>query len=216
MTTQIHAIQELLDRIPLLQTIDRQLLTELSDRLQPLRYRMGQVILRRETMPAQIMFLWEGQARLLAQIQQTTSPITLEILKPGAIIGWASLIRNLPCETAIASIESICFALDTRDFLQFCDRDPAFKAAFSNQISVSEVFDLLTVEMERRASPQQLSPTNPRGLATSHRNNLLIRKNTPHKTRSQLYLASKWRSKHPNSRGKPPRTETRFYRNARR
>lgn len=151
MTTKIHAIQELLDRIPLLQTIDRQLLTELSERLQPLRYRMGQVILRRETMPAQIMFLWEGQARLLAQIPQATSPITLEILKPGAIIGWASLIRNVPCETAIASIESICFALDARDFLQFCDRDPAFKAAFTNQISASEVFDLLTIEMERRA-----------------------------------------------------------------
>ena len=151
MTTNTNAIQDLLDRIPALQKTDRQILQELSDRLQPLRYRMGQVILRRETMPAQIMFLWEGQARLLAQIPKTTSPITLETLKPGAVIGWASLIRNVPCETAIASIESICFALDASDFLQFCDRDPAFKAAFTNQVSTSEVFDLLAMEMERRA-----------------------------------------------------------------
>ena len=151
MTTNTNAIQDLVDRIPALQKIDRQILKELSDRLQPLRYRMGQVILRRETIPAQIMFLWEGQARLIAQIPKTTSPITLEILKPGAVIGWASLIRNVPCETAIASIESICFALDTSDFLQFCDHDPAFKAAFANQVSTSEVFDLLAMEMERRA-----------------------------------------------------------------
>jgi CRP-like cAMP-binding protein len=104
MTTNTDAIQDFVDRIPILQTIDRQILKELSDRLQPLRYRMGQVILHRETNPAQIMFLWEGQARLIAQIPKTTSPITLEILKPGAVIGWASLIRNVPCETAIASI----------------------------------------------------------------------------------------------------------------
>ncbi len=68
MTTNIDAIQDLLDRIPVFQKIDRQILKELSDRLQPLRYRMGQVILRRETMPSQVMFLWEGQARLIAQI----------------------------------------------------------------------------------------------------------------------------------------------------
>ena len=51
MTTNTDAIQNLLDRIPALQKTDRQILQELSDRLQPLRYRMGQVILRCETMP---------------------------------------------------------------------------------------------------------------------------------------------------------------------
>ncbi|CAN1213197.1 peptidase domain-containing ABC transporter [Tumidithrix helvetica PCC 7403] len=151
MTTNTDAIQDFLDRIPAFQNLDRVVLRELRERLQPLRYRMGQVILRRETMPAQVLFLWEGQARLIAQVPKTTFPTTLEILKPGAAIGWASLIRNVPCETAIASIESTCLALDANDFLQFCDRDPAFKAAFNNQVSASEVFDLLALEMDRRA-----------------------------------------------------------------
>ncbi len=117
---------------------------------------MGQVILRRETMPAQVLFLMEGQARLLAQVPKSTSPINLETLKVGAVVGWLSLIRNVPCETAIASIESTCLALEASDFWRFCDRDPAFKTAFTTKPSSIEVFDLLASEMDRRAQ----APTN--------------------------------------------------------
>jgi len=65
MAVKTSPVQDFLTNIPELQTIDRLTLKELSERLQPLRYRMGQVILRRETMPAQVLFLMEGQARLL-------------------------------------------------------------------------------------------------------------------------------------------------------
>jgi ATP-binding cassette subfamily B protein len=117
---------------------------------------MGQVILRRETMPAQVLFLMEGQARLLGQIPKSMSPATLEILKSGAIVGWQSLIRNLPCETVIASSECTCLALEASDFWRFCDQDFAFKAAFTTKASVIELFDLLAAEMERQAQ----SPAN--------------------------------------------------------
>ncbi|GBO55990.1 toxin secretion ABC transporter ATP-binding protein [Pseudanabaena sp. lw0831] len=158
MFTNTNAIQDLIDRIPLLKNLDHSIVKELSDRLQPLRYRMGQIILRRETMPAQVLFLWEGQARLLAQIPKSTSPTTLETLKTGAVIGWASLIRDLPCETAIASVESTFLSLDATDFWQLCDLDPAFKKAFSTQISPAEVFDLFAIEMDRRAqSPKDFT-----------------------------------------------------------
>lgn len=156
MTTNNDAIQNFLDRIPALQNVDRVVLRDLKDRLQPLRYRMGQPILRSETMPAQVIFLWEGQARLIAQAPKTSFPTTLEILKPGAAMGWVSLIRNQACETVIASVESTCLALDEMDFFQFCDRDPAFKAAFIERVAAAEVFDLLALEMGRRAQ----APTN--------------------------------------------------------
>ncbi|WP_434684988.1 peptidase domain-containing ABC transporter [Pseudanabaena minima] len=146
-----NAIQDLIERIPLFQNLDHSIVKEISDRLQPLRYRMGQLILRRETMPAQVLFLWEGQARLLAQIPKATSPRTLETLKTGAVIGWASLIRDVPCETAIASVESTFLSLEATDFLQLCDRYPTFKKAFISQVSPAEVFDLFAIEMDRRA-----------------------------------------------------------------
>jgi subfamily B ATP-binding cassette protein HlyB/CyaB len=151
MTTKIDPIQDFLLSVPELQAINRLTLKELSERLQPLRYRMGQVILRRETMPAQVLFLMEGQARLLGQTPKSTSPITLEIIKSGAVVGWLSLIRNVPCETAIASVESTCLALEASDFWRFCDRDPAFKAAFTTKAASIEVFELLAAEMDRRA-----------------------------------------------------------------
>ena len=146
-----NAIQDLIERIPLFQNLELLIVKEISDRLQPLRYRMGQLILRRETMPAQVLFLWEGQARLLTQIPKATSPRTLETLKTGAVIGWASLIRDVPCETAIASVESTFLSLEATDFLQLCDRFPTLKKAFISQVSPAEVFDLFAIEMDRRA-----------------------------------------------------------------
>ncbi|MCY7332056.1 MAG: peptidase domain-containing ABC transporter [Pseudanabaena sp. CAN_BIN31] len=158
MATKTNPVQDFLLEVPELQTIDRLTLKELSERLQPLRYRMGQVILRRETMPAQVLFLMEGQARLLGQTPKSTSPTTLEVIKSGSVVCWLSLIRNVPCETVIASVESTCLALEAEDFWRFCDRDPAFKAAFTNKISTIEVFDLLAEEMARRAqAPNNLA-----------------------------------------------------------
>lgn len=151
MTSIIPSIQDFLSLVPELQAVDLLTLKELSERVQPLRYGMGQVILRRETMPAQVLFLMEGQARLLGQVPKATSSDTLEILKPRAVMGWVSLIRNVPCERIISSIESTCLALEASDFLQFCDRNPAFKAAFTNKVGLIEVFDLLAAEMARRA-----------------------------------------------------------------
>ncbi|PZO38657.1 MAG: peptidase C39 [Pseudanabaena frigida] len=151
MTSTTNFIEDFLLRVPELQAIDRVTLKELCDRLQPLRYRMGQEILLRETMPTQILFLMEGQARVLGQLPKITSPTTLEILKPCAVIGWLSLMRNLSCEMVIASVESTCLSLEASDFWQFCDRDPAFKSAFTNKVGLVEVFDLMALEMERQA-----------------------------------------------------------------
>jgi ATP-binding cassette subfamily B protein len=58
MTVKNDSIQDFLLHVPELQAIDRLTFKELSERLQPLRYRMGQVILRQKTMPAQVLFLF--------------------------------------------------------------------------------------------------------------------------------------------------------------
>lgn len=151
MTATTNPIKDFLLTVPELKSCDRSIVKEISERVQPLRYRMGQVILRRETMPAQVLFLMEGQARLLGQVPKSTAPATLEILRTGAVMGSLSLIRNVACETVIASVESTCLALEAADFLSFCDRDPAFREVFAGQPRSVEVFDLLATEMERRA-----------------------------------------------------------------
>jgi len=47
------------------------------------------------------------------------APVTLQLLKPGEVFGWASLVRGVACETAIASIETLCLTLTAADFFAY-------------------------------------------------------------------------------------------------
>lgn len=135
----------------------------LAAKLEPLRYRMGQAILVRETLPAQITIIYQGQARLLGYAPSASAPDTLQILKPGSIIGWTSLVRGVPCETAIASVETLCLTLKASDFLSLLELEPTIANAFRNYCSLIEVFDLLGAELERRGK----IPDNLKELATA-------------------------------------------------
>lgn len=123
----------------------------LSEKFQLLRYRMGQAILVRETMPAQVAILYEGQARLLGYTPQAQAPVTLQLLQAGEILGWVSLVRGVPCETAIASTEAICLTIPSSDFLALLDQEPLLAAAMIDRCSLIEVFDLLGAELDRLA-----------------------------------------------------------------
>jgi ATP-binding cassette subfamily B protein len=112
---------------------------------------MGQAILVRDKMPAQLNILYEGQARLLGYDPRTQRPVTLELMQPGAILGWVGLVRGVPCETAIASVETIALVIPAAAFLALLDRDPQFAAVFQNQCAPIEAFDLLGAEIHRRA-----------------------------------------------------------------
>lgn len=126
-------------------------LDSLSERCQLLRYRMGQSILRRETLPYQIAILLEGQARLLAYDPHTQSPFTLKLLGPGDLLGWAGLMRGVPCETAIASNEVVCITLPAHEFLNLLDREPQIARYFEQQCAIAEVGELLSSAVQQQA-----------------------------------------------------------------
>lgn len=115
--TQV-GISEFLGLTPPFDCLNPTTREQLASKLQPLRYRMGQAIVVRESMPAHIAILYLGQARLLAYPLSQTVPETLQLLKPGAILGWVSLLRGIACETALASSESTCLTLPAADFLE--------------------------------------------------------------------------------------------------
>jgi ATP-binding cassette, subfamily B, bacterial HlyB/CyaB len=126
-------------------------LETLMAKLQPLRYRMGQALLVREKLPTQVIILYEGQARLLGYDPRTNIPVTLNILEPGTIVGGASLVRGIACETVTASTELIGFALSANDFLALLAQEPAFKAAFQDPCALIELFDLLGAQLLQQA-----------------------------------------------------------------
>lgn len=144
-------IQEFLTDLPPFNQLPSVVLERLVKKFQFLRYRMGQAILVQETMPTQIAILYQGQARLLGYDPRSQTPVTLKLLEAGELLGWVSLLREIPCETATASTETICLTLSAADFLALLKQEPSFAAAFQNRCALIEVFDLLGAELARRA-----------------------------------------------------------------
>ena len=144
-------VQEFLATVPPFNQLSPQKRNALAEQFQLLRYRMGQAILVRDRLPAQFSIIWEGHARFLAYDPRTQRPITLERMGPGSVFGGVGLVRGVPCETAIASTETICLVMSATDFVALLEREPQLKTAFQQQISLIEVFDLLGTELHRRA-----------------------------------------------------------------
>ncbi len=131
-------------------------LTGLSEQAQFIRYRMGQTVLMREQMPAQIIIVYSGQIRLLGYNPQTQMPTTLQLLEKGEIIGWAGVVCNRACETAIASTEAVCINVPIAYFLKLIDRSPQLESLFYHGTPAIEVFDLLAQHLQTRPDQDAL------------------------------------------------------------
>ncbi|KAF3885390.1 MULTISPECIES: peptidase domain-containing ABC transporter [Nostocales] len=150
------SIQDFLTNLIPFSQLSAQELAKLLPKLQLLRYRMGQIILTHEHISSQVSIIYEGQARLLANDPNTEMPITLQLLKSGEILGWVSLIRGVPCETVIASEETICVNLPATEFLSLLENYPTFALEFYNRCSIIEIFELLGIELARRANSEAI------------------------------------------------------------
>jgi ATP-binding cassette, subfamily B, bacterial HlyB/CyaB len=113
-----------------------------SGKMQPLRFRMGQKILINDKLPSHVFVIFTGKVRLVAIDPSTSKPVSLQVLAVGSMLGGISLLRGVPCETAIASEETVCLTLPAADFIQLLP-DSAIAASFEVPQLV-EVFDLMT------------------------------------------------------------------------
>ncbi|BDI15842.1 hypothetical protein ANSO36C_16440 [Nostoc cf. commune SO-36] len=126
-------------------------IANLSEQLQAWRYRIGQKIIGKESLPERITIIYEGQVRLLGYDPQTQMPITLKLLQPGEIIGEIGLLRDVACETAIASTEVVCLTLSAAAYFSFLASYPAFAEARKNRSYLVEVFDILGSYWQKQA-----------------------------------------------------------------
>ena len=130
--------------------LSSEVLADLSQKLQPLRYRLGQKIIDKERIPEQVTIIYEGKARLLAYDPCTQKPNTLNLLQPGAILGEISLLREVACETAIASTEVQCLTLDAEEYLRLLNFQ-AFAKVRKNHCHFVEIFDVLSIQPKVQA-----------------------------------------------------------------
>jgi ATP-binding cassette, subfamily B, bacterial HlyB/CyaB len=112
-------------------------------KIKPLRFRMGQKILINTQLPNHLLVIYSGKVRLIGIESATSKPVSLQVLEPGTLLGGISLVRNIPCETALASEETVCFVLPATDFEELLDRHPELTEFFDTPHQ-AEVFDLIT------------------------------------------------------------------------
>jgi ATP-binding cassette subfamily B protein len=57
-------------------------------------------------------------------------PKALQRLGVGSLLGWQSVVREVPCETVLASTETVCVCLPTVVFQALLQHEAGFAAAF--------------------------------------------------------------------------------------
>ncbi len=135
-------------------------IAQLASKSQLLRYRIGQPILRRESMPYQLVAILQGRARLLGYDPAKQAPMTLELLGPKAVMGLASLVRGIPCEGVIASSEVEAIAIPANAIRQLIGSNNDFARAITSYCYLGEVFDLASQYFQTQArSVEDLAAT---------------------------------------------------------
>ncbi|AFY47642.1 type I secretion system ABC transporter, HlyB family [Nostoc sp. PCC 7524] len=153
MTYIKNAFQEFLVTLEGFDQLPTTEISNLLNRLQAFRYRIGQKIVGKERIPERVTILYEGTVRLLGFDPQTQMPKTLKLLQPGEIIGEIGLLREVGCETAIASTDEVIgLTLDAADYLRLLSNYPAFANARQNQTHLVEVFDVLGTQLAQQAN----------------------------------------------------------------
>ena len=148
-TTKI--VEQFLSLVPQFNQLSPEEIAEIAPNLKPLRFGVGKVMIMREKMQGQVAIISEGEVRLLGYDPRTKMPTTLDKLKPGQMIGWVNLARGMPCETAMASTEVVCLALDNEYFIGLLDKYPQLAAEYRLKPAKVEIFDLLGVQLEQQA-----------------------------------------------------------------
>ncbi|MBC1224569.1 peptidase domain-containing ABC transporter [Nostoc sp. UCD121] len=140
--------QDFLTTIEGFDQLSSEVLADLSQKLKPQLYSLGQKIIDKESLPAQLSIIYEGTARLLGYDSHTQKPTTLKLLQPGEILGEISLLREVACEIAIASTEVRCLTLDADDYFRLLATYPAFAQVRQYQGYLAEIYDVLSIQSQ--------------------------------------------------------------------
>ena len=80
------------------------------------RYSPGRTLLQADRLPHEVALVQQGRVRLVAN-DPHTGPFTLTQLGSGGAVGWAGLVRGLPCETVLAIEPTVVAGIPAPRFL---------------------------------------------------------------------------------------------------
>ncbi|MEC8441422.1 MAG: peptidase domain-containing ABC transporter [Cyanobacteriota bacterium] len=123
-----------------------------------LRFELGQQLCEPDDIPARILVLLRGQARLVGRNNGRLT--TVGKFGPGSVIGAASLLCGSPCENVIASSEVIACTIPDEEWADLYQQEESFRHWCDQQLWPQELLQLLevlqddTAETDRSALEQ--------------------------------------------------------------
>ena len=108
-----------------------------------LRFELGQQLCDPNDIPARILVLLQGQARLVGRNNGRLT--TVGKFGPGSVIGAASLLCGSPCENVIASSEVIACTIPDEEWAHLYQQEESFRLWCDQQLWPQELLLLLEV-----------------------------------------------------------------------
>ena len=108
-----------------------------------LRFELGQLLCEPGTIPARILVLLQGQARLLGRHNGRLTSVGK--FGPGSVIGAASLLTGQPCENVIAADEVVALAIPDDLWSDLYGSETSFRDWCDQQLWPQELLNLLEV-----------------------------------------------------------------------
>ena len=118
-----------------------------------LRFELGQQMAAPESIPANLLILLQGQARLVSRHHGRLT--TVGKFGPGSVIGAASLLCGQPCENVVASQETTACAIADEVWAELYASEASFRSWCDRQIWPQELLQL--IEALRQNSPDSTS-----------------------------------------------------------
>ncbi|WP_413747170.1 ABC transporter transmembrane domain-containing protein [Synechococcus sp. MIT S9507] len=144
-TTPIAALQQ----HPAFRGLSQDGLDKVNQSAKLLRYRIGQTITDASTLPANVVFLVNGQARLLGR--EKGQLVTLAKMGSGFAVGLASLLRGLACEEVSASTESTALAIPDQCIADLYRNEESFRTWCQRSLWPAELAALIQAIQQRSA-----------------------------------------------------------------
>ncbi len=112
-----------------------------------LRFELGQQLVEPDDIPARVLVVLQGQARLVGRHNGRLT--TVGKFGPGSVLGAASLMVGKPCENIVASQEVVACSVSDELWSDLYSSEATFQDWCNRQIWPQELLQLLEVLAER-------------------------------------------------------------------
>jgi len=120
-------------------------------KIQEVSFQTGEEIIHPKGPSSDLHLITEGSARVLGA--SDGAPISLELLKPGALVGWFSLITGVPCEWVRAASPVKAVKIPADVFEKLLKDYPDWASSLRTKTCVAELFPLIHDLLKQRGLP---------------------------------------------------------------